>query len=490
MGAVTQVTPASSKIVLRNDSSGTLLRSTTEDVDAVPGQYVRHHPLGVRPGGNALTSDEDLSLSMGILGRIPDSLLLLLLEWLDQDALVQLACTCRGLFAYATHDQLWRELALSQSDMEIEWRGSWRASLLKVSSQLPRIDCHYLFSDALYRPFQCTHVSLLPFTSRIPKRNQISRLKNLSVEDFASSWSDRPFILTEPVTKWQVYQNWDETSLLKRFGSVKFRAEAVDWTLSNYVKYMNNNQDESPLYLFDRAFIQKMELEVGKGGAYEPAECFQEDLFVLLGEHRPDHRWLIIGPERSGSTFHKDPNATSAWNAVIRGSKYWIMFPNSVMPPGVYVSDDQSEVTSPLSIAEWLLTFHEEARQTLGCIEGICGAGEVLHVPSGWWHLVVNLEPAIAITQNFVPKSHLSAAVNFLRNKPDQVSGFRSTIQDPYALFMQRLEQAHPDLYALVQEKGEKKRKWEDVVAVGDADGASRGAFSFGFGDDDLEEED
>lgn len=47
------------------------------------------------------------------------------------------------------------------------------------------------------------------------------------------------------------------------------------------------------------------------------------------------------------------------------------------------MSDDQSEVTSPLSIAEWLFSFHAEARKTKGCIEGICNEGEVLHVPSG-----------------------------------------------------------------------------------------------------------
>ena len=62
------------------------------------------------------------------------------------------------------------------------------------------------------------------------------------------------------------------------------------------------------------------------------------------------------------------------------------MFPSSKdnpPPPGVFVSEDQSEVTSPLSIAEWLLGFHAEARKTRGCMEGICGEGEVLHVPSG-----------------------------------------------------------------------------------------------------------
>lgn len=62
---------------------------------------------------------------------------------------------------------------------------------------------------------------------------------------------------------------------------------------------------------------------------------FTEDFFSVLGESaRPDYKWLIMGPERSGSSFHKDPNATSAWNAVVKGSKKWVLFPPHVTPPG------------------------------------------------------------------------------------------------------------------------------------------------------------
>lgn len=59
------------------------------------------------------------------------------------------------------------------------------------------------------------------------------------------------------------------------------------------------------------------------------------------------------------------------------------MFPPGSLPPGVYESEDHSEVTSPLSIAEWLVSFHREARKARGCREGICRAGEILYVPSG-----------------------------------------------------------------------------------------------------------
>jgi hypothetical protein len=176
------------------------------------------------------------------------------------------------------------------------------------------------------------------------------------------------------------------------------------------------------------------------------------------------------------------------------------MFPPSASVPGVYVSKDSSEVTSPLSIAEWLLEFHAEARKLPECVEGICDAGEILHVPSGWWHLVVNIEDGIALTQNFVPESHLAEVVSFLRDRADQVSGFKRDVSDPYQLFVDRLQAHEPMLLgaalAELQRKQErKKRTWDMVVGSNGGEDEehpekrSAGfSFGFGFGNDDDDE--
>ena len=96
------------------------------------------------------------------------------------------------------------------------------------------------------------------------------------------------------------------------------------------------------MYLFDNDFGERNP-ELLK--QYEVPKYFKEDLFEGLSSvDRPSYRWLLIGPNRSGSSFHKDPNATSAWNGLISGAKKWLLFPPDVVPPGVYPSDDGWEV--------------------------------------------------------------------------------------------------------------------------------------------------
>lgn len=420
---------------------------------AASATITKPHPLGIKPTGNALLSTTSVPRTKALgplLGTLPDELLMTIAQELTRpEDLLHLGHTCKALYGFAWTDELWKHMVHRYDRAPGKWYGSWRRTFWRaaVDSEAGEVNISckdVLFSDLLYRPFQCAQVDYARIVRRVleeePVRGVIPVMdeRDMTLEKFAGAegWYAKPFMLNleagRPAASWTVAE------LVDRFGDVVFRQEYMDWKLRVYNEYMQGNEDESPLYLFD-CRSEAMKGALSSEYRVPAAEVIgdKQDFFTLLGRVRPDHRWLILGPARSGSSFHKDPNATSAWNAVLTGHKYWVMFPKGggdgassrrPPPPGITTDADESEVTSPCSIAEWFLGgFYDQARQERAgeFMHGVCGPGQMMHVPSGWWHLVVNLDECMALTGNFVPGANLGVVLDFLKNKPDQISGFK-----------------------------------------------------------------
>ena len=367
---------------------------------------------GVQPLGNLYLSPGSINsrdTGLGNLHTLSDELVLEILGLLDGTNLGVLATVSKSFYVFTNHEPLWRNLVLEKLNGEFRYNGSWKYTY--VSSCYPAFDisCNVaqnlkvrdFYSDYLFQSWLCANLEMKP---EWLKRDNIIRKKGISVEEFVLKFEkpNKPVLLEGCIDDWKALGNWDRDYLMKLCGDSKFSVGPVEMKLEDYFKYSDEVREERPLYLFDPKFAEKVP---ALGLEYEVPVYFREDLFGVLGNGRPDYRWIIIGPVGSGSSFHVDPNSTSAWNAVIKGSKKWVLFPPDVTPPGVHPSPDGAEVASPVSIIEWFMNFYGATKNwKKRPIECICKAGEVIFVPNGWWHLVINLEESIAITQNYVSR--------------------------------------------------------------------------------------
>jgi hypothetical protein len=127
-------------------------------------------------------------------------------------------------------------------------------------------------------------------------------------------------------------KRWSYSELIRAYGEQQFTVDgyggkksSMKMKLADFLAYMKQQVDDSPFYIFEGGF-GKDDILKGLLDDYKPPGFIPADLFALLGAKRPKFQWFLVGPQRSGSNLHIDPNATSAWNTLIRGRKRWVVF--------------------------------------------------------------------------------------------------------------------------------------------------------------------
>eukprot|EP00470_Lotharella_oceanica_P001585 CAMPEP_0170177188 /NCGR_PEP_ID=MMETSP0040_2-20121228/9892_1 /TAXON_ID=641309 /ORGANISM="Lotharella oceanica, Strain CCMP622" /LENGTH=450 /DNA_ID=CAMNT_0010419743 /DNA_START=45 /DNA_END=1397 /DNA_ORIENTATION=- len=310
------------------------------------------------------------------------------------------------------------------------------------------LDCN-LCSDLLYHSWRCKTAGIDPAWI---KKDNVMRVecKNMSVSSFIEEIESKhkPVILSGLMEGWACMNKWSNEYLINAMGSKTFSVGGYQMPLKNYLSYMSSEPlDDQSLYLFDPNFAKTCP-SMEKDYSVPPFFSNQRDLFSVLQNTRPNYRWLIMGPKRSGSTFHKDPNGTSAWNACVRGVKKWILLPPTVNPPGVHSSEDGVDVTSPVSLTEWFINFYHTL-PSLGVesIEFIQRPGDMVFVPTQWWHCVLNLTECIAITQNYVSTCNLNRVL-YATRLPELVSGVPHAQRRNFRNnFLKALLEKYPETY-------------------------------------------
>jgi len=105
---------------------------------------------------------------------------------------------------------------------------------------------------------------------------------------------------------------------------------------------------------------------------------------------------LFLGPAGTIAWLHQDAYATHAWSAQIQGSKRWVFF---APDQGSYLYDLHGRSQLDPEAPDY--ARFPRFRHTRPSYQVIQRPGDIVFVPSRWWHQVTSLEPSISLSGNF-----------------------------------------------------------------------------------------
>jgi len=259
-----------------------------------------------------------------------------------------------------------------------------------------------------------------------------------------------PAVLTGLLEKWPAFSqpgtSWNVQDLASRTtnrvsldGGPSFARMSMcsgKVTMKEYQRYCENGADgdSAPLYVFDPDILASSFEHYEDGisssssssvaHAFSTPACFSNDAMGCINgtEYRPlPPAWLLVGVTRSGTPIHNHP-LTVAWNALLVGCKLWCCLPPTVDENLLLLNlDDESDNDFDLSAVDWFQQcgpLPDEAKII------VQRPGEVVFLPCGWFHVVLNVDTSTAISVSLTLRRDLEEAMSLLMKEDKDFAAF------------------------------------------------------------------
>ena len=240
-------------------------------------------------------------------------------------------------------------------------------------------------------------------------------IKSVNTADEAAScitWDYPALLPHEPlgiIDNWRGAERWRNADAISTYyGELEFEFADRTMSLREFVSYAASSTADCPYYLVGRSFAGAKAALLDD---YSVPSPFADDCLGLIPGSKLARYWFV-GGERSGTFLHVDPLCTSAWNTITCGAKRWCFLPPDTDIGALGLETYDHTKNAEQLVGLWFLDVlprvraaAAEGRCTL--IECLQRPGDTVYVPAGWYHIVMNLELSIAISQNF----HAAAAL-------------------------------------------------------------------------------
>jgi hypothetical protein len=216
-----------------------------------------------------------------------------------------------------------------------------------------------------------------------------------------------PVLAHKATAGWPAASRWSSpASLRQHYGALRFDVASgqLQMSLAEYLDYASSTAADFPYYIVETHFKGALGRLLQD---YEPLPLFAHDLQPVPGTSSRPH-WFL-GGARTGSALHVDPRSSFGWNTCLFGCKRWCMLAPSTDLSRHGLDPPPASEGGPCG---WFLAQLERlqaasAAGELTMRECVQRPGDVVYVPFGWHHCVLNCETSLAIAHTLVNSASL-----------------------------------------------------------------------------------